>query len=521
MRQLKNLLGAALLLIFAPPTFTSCGNIDNPLEEIQGSSSSKPKSSGSISYAITELLKGSKDPSFTNALTLTGDGTVSYSSSNPSVATVDANGKVTPVAVGTTTITATISDSESYTYATKQASYTIELQEGYSYREWDTVDKKYVTSFAPSDNCELITSSTTTLDGSKRYVVIGDVNVAHDIEITASSTIILCDNAELNINGRLHGNQLYIHAQSEGEEMGKLNVTTDTGTDGRGVIDLSTESHFHGGKITAIATGNTYRLYGIRGGGGINIYGGDIKAQGNESSGYGSHGIYNNSGVIAILGGRVEATGGNSTSNTSRAGDGICGKMTIDGDAIVIATGGNGENNGGGYGLNTNSFSSKAQGRAQITAKGGNSVNGAGGIGIHLQGGLEVSDNVQITATGGDNIGTDGKGGPGSENGSLTIKDQVSITISGGKSTGNKDGQHAIWNDLYYYGGTIIAIGGVKGPDGTSDGRAIESYRSIYNKTDESITFEYSNDGDTWGGTFDINGNSSFSPTYHGIRKTN
>ena len=42
MRQLKNLLGAALLLILAPPTFTSCGNIDNPLEEIGNSSSSEP-----------------------------------------------------------------------------------------------------------------------------------------------------------------------------------------------------------------------------------------------------------------------------------------------------------------------------------------------------------------------------------------------------------------------------------------------------------------------------------------------
>ena len=231
MRKLRNLYGALMLLVTAL-TLTGCGNGDNALEEIinGGGGSSTPKSAGAISYATTSLLRGSKDPGFTNALTLTGDGTVSYSSSNPSVATVDATGKVPPVAVGTTTITATISDSESYTYATKQVSYTIELQEGYSYREWDTVDKKYVTSFAPSDNCELITSSTNTLDGSKRYVVVGDVNVAHDIEITASSTIILCDNAELNINGRLHSNQLYINAQSEGEEMGKLSVTTDTGT---------------------------------------------------------------------------------------------------------------------------------------------------------------------------------------------------------------------------------------------------------------------------------------------------
>ena len=93
MRKLRNLYGALMLLVTAL-TLTGCGNGDNALEEIinGGGGSSTPKSAGAISYATTSLLRGSKDPSFTNALTLTGDGTVSYSSSNPSVATVDATG---------------------------------------------------------------------------------------------------------------------------------------------------------------------------------------------------------------------------------------------------------------------------------------------------------------------------------------------------------------------------------------------------------------------------------------------
>lgn len=525
MRNLIFNCGATMLLV-ATMTLTGCGNIDNPLEEIQGGSSSTPKSSGSISYAITELLKGSKDPSFTNALTLTGDGTVSYASSNTSVATVDANGKVTPVAPGTVTITATVSDSESYTYSTKQATYTIELQDGYSYREWDTGTKKYETFIAPSANCELITSATITFDGSKRYIAIGNLNVANNIQVTAASAITLCDNAELNINGRLYGNSLYISAQSEGDEMGELNVTTDTGTDGKGVIDFTSDLYIHGGKITSIATGNTTKLHGINVKN-MTIYGGEVKGQGNEtSSGIGSHGIYTGyaSGIIAINGGKVEGIGGNSTSTSTsdRAGDGICAKMTLDGDAIVIATGGNGIDKKGGYGYNTNAVTCTAQGNAQMKATGGNSKNNSGGIGII--GDLEVKGNAQVTATGGDNTGTDNSyGGTGTYHGDLIIRDQASVTIRGGKSAGAQSAAVGMAKNLYYYGGSITIFGGIKGPTSVdNNGRSVGNTYNIFNKTAEKITFEYCDDSETWVSTFDIDGNDHIGgPTHHGIRKIN
>ena len=528
MKHLKNLFGALMLLVTAL-TLTGCGNGDNALEEIinGGGGSSTPKSAGAISYATTSLLRGSKDPGFTNALTLTGDGTVSYASSNTSVATVDANGKVTPVAPGTVTITATVSDSESYTYSTKQATYTIELQDGYSYREWNTTTKKYDTQIALSADCEVITSATTTLDGSKQYLAIGNVDVASNVQVTADSRIILCDNAELNINGRLYSdNQLTINAQSEGDEMGQLNVTTGTGPNGKGVIDFTTDLYIHGGKITSIATGNTNRLHGINVKN-MTIYGGEVKGQGNEtSSGIGSHGIYRGyaSGIIAINGGKVEAIGGNSTADTERAGDGICGKVEIDGDAIVIATGGNGVDNKGGYGFNTNSFSCSAQGNAQITIKGGNSKNTQGGGGIHLQGGFDVKGNVQLTVTGGDNTGTgNNNGGVGANNGTLTMREQASVTIKGGKSSGSQVGYVCMYGYLDYYGGTFNIIGGTNGPSyvGESSGRAFNSSNKLNNKTAETVTFEYCNDSETWVGTFDLISSESISPSYHGVRKIN
>ena len=84
------------------------------------------KLDGSISYGKTEIKKVTADAPFTNPLTIAGDGSVSYKSSNTNVATVDAStGEVTILAVGKAIITATVTDSPIYAYATKKASYTL------------------------------------------------------------------------------------------------------------------------------------------------------------------------------------------------------------------------------------------------------------------------------------------------------------------------------------------------------------------------------------------------------------
>ena len=84
------------------------------------------KTAGSISYVTASVSKTTNDAAFTNELTKIGNGTVTYSSSNETVATVNAStGEVTIVSAGTATITATVTDSDTYTYATKTASYTL------------------------------------------------------------------------------------------------------------------------------------------------------------------------------------------------------------------------------------------------------------------------------------------------------------------------------------------------------------------------------------------------------------
>ena len=87
------------------------------------------KAAGTISYATASVSKTYGDEPFTNELTITGDGTVTYSTSNEKAATVDGTGKVTIVGNGEATITATVADKDggNYTYETKTASYLLSI----------------------------------------------------------------------------------------------------------------------------------------------------------------------------------------------------------------------------------------------------------------------------------------------------------------------------------------------------------------------------------------------------------
>ena len=84
------------------------------------------KAAGTISFKTTSIAKKNTDAAFTNALTKTGDGTVTYASSNTKVATVNSStGEVTIMGAGETTITATATDGTNYSYATPTAEYTL------------------------------------------------------------------------------------------------------------------------------------------------------------------------------------------------------------------------------------------------------------------------------------------------------------------------------------------------------------------------------------------------------------
>ena len=84
------------------------------------------KKAGEISFATTSISKTFGDEPFINEPTITGDGTVTYSSSDTKVAEVNATtGEVTIKGDGVAIIKATVTDGPTYTYATNEASYTL------------------------------------------------------------------------------------------------------------------------------------------------------------------------------------------------------------------------------------------------------------------------------------------------------------------------------------------------------------------------------------------------------------
>lgn len=81
---------------------------------------------GTISFgaASQNIIIGTPQ---TFAVTNTGDGVVTYESSDASIATVNNNGYVTGLKEGTVTITAHVNDGTNYKYANKEAEYTLNI----------------------------------------------------------------------------------------------------------------------------------------------------------------------------------------------------------------------------------------------------------------------------------------------------------------------------------------------------------------------------------------------------------
>ena len=117
----------------ANPTYTNAGTYTVYYEvtkenytTVTGSATVEiAKKAAAISFATASISKTFGDAAFTNALTNTGDGKVTYESSNTSVATVSTTGEVTIKGNGEATIKATVADSDNYTYETKTVTYTL------------------------------------------------------------------------------------------------------------------------------------------------------------------------------------------------------------------------------------------------------------------------------------------------------------------------------------------------------------------------------------------------------------
>lgn len=510
-RALGKILCGATLLLGLPLMFTSCEEIlgewskPAPVPGTPNTPTPSPtptpasKTAGAISYATASLAKGSLDPAFTNELTITGDGAVSYSSSNEAAATVDpTTGEVTLVGAGTTSITATVSDSETYAYETNSASYSLEVTDGISYLEWDGT--KFITQNVASSGCQVVTSSTTAWNGSKTYVVNGNVTISGDVTVSADSKLILCDGATLTINGKLYENgtgiDLTIYAQSDGVKMGVLNASANMTCETDYTIRFR-NLKIHGGKITATAEGASYTNCAGIVVTNLTMFGGDVTAQGNGYDGaairigYTVVDIKNNAKLMAKGGDNSSGIADRGISSSNNA------TITVSDNASLTAIGGNG-NHGGNAIVGVGVFQLNASGNALVTLTGGNSSgNAQGGFGVNggTSGNVTASGNACLEITGGN-----GSIGGYGISPTLTISGNASVKAQGGDMTysGGDVAGDAI-EEVDYRGGSFTATGGVNSSDASKNGKGITT--SITNNLGSAVDvvgFQFGTDGSTW-----------------------
>lgn len=488
---------------------------------------------------------------YTRTAFAASDAIIEYSSSDDAVATVDQNGVVTAVGAGTALITVRATG-----YATDGRKIYIEASVSYSVTVTggasSSTYRVYTSGTAYTD--EAIPAGATTVESSAAavtwpagtYVVSSDASIGGNITLSGDVNLILCDGAELAVNGfinKSNNESLYIYGQTE--STGKLTISAGTGN-----IDIMVDNlDIHGGIISAtnsgqaIETWNLFRIYhgninavGIMNGfsiiGDISIYGGTITA----SSSTGPAISVNNSGPadgsltmiggsltatssnatgidvtnnITISGGTINATGGNKASGNGSSGIvSNNGDITISGTANVTAIGGNGGTGGmdeGGHGIHaayTGKTITISGGTVNATA--GNATSGGYALYTHNgnTGSINITGgNVTATATATSGIGINSHtievdGSSTTVNTTGALRGMVSGgTISFKAGTVNAistdDTSNAISSaQIDYYGGTITATGGSggKGFNGT-----------LTNKSGAAVDFgRKANSGDAW-----------------------
>lgn len=283
------------------------------------------KKDGSISFATASVPKYINDPKFTNALTTEGDGVVTYTSDNTTVAEVDATtGEVTIKGVGTANIKATTTETETYAYETNTAQYTLTVD--------PAINLASLTADYIAQNGDVLTG---TLAGNYKISIAENANVELK-DVTINSTGVddsnydwaglTCDgNANITITGTNSVKGFY--KDYPGIQAGPTGSTlTINGT----------------GSLTA--TGGIFAA-GIGSGwnatcGAITISGGTVNASsGQYGAGIGSGSGGSSCGDISISGGTVNAISGVAGAGIGSGNYSTFGSITITaGITLVQAT---------------------------------------------------------------------------------------------------------------------------------------------------------------------------------------
>lgn len=296
-----------------------------------------------------------------------------------------------------------------------------------------------------------VTSGTTTWVAGT-YVVSGNVSITEDVHLTGDVNLILCDGAELTVNGCIFGGTDYDHGfvyklNIYGQALGTGKLTVDySGSHSLGVVTAS-ELNIHGGIITVGGTGVWQGLEPNV----FNVYHGTINAT---------------AGMNAIIPmGNAHIYGGtiNAHSTTTMYGGSRALLLPNDGTTLTIS---------GGF---LSAISDEASGIETVY-----DLVISGGT-ISAQGG-PMSEGIMVygtcTISGGDITARAGKNGIGLE-GNTTISGGI-VTAIGGDAAASSDGDGRAGYDgaLTMNGGKLIATGGAKDGGGT-DGPGISDGSTI------------------------------------------
>ena len=245
MKKLLNQLMLCATLVFMSISMSSCLTTmglmliwlddDEPQQQQQAP---VEKIYSDFEFHVKEVKKGTLDGDFINKLTMKGDGGgIQYISSDPSVATIDASGRVHILKTGTTSITATIEDRGNYIYNNHAATYTILVTEGYTYVEYDPTTKKFKTNVLESaDKYTLLSSlgsgDITLNETSKPYLANSDITINGTITFANDAKLILVDGCVVTVNGKVTVSSaiddINIYGQTWMNGSGLLNVKSTT-----------------------------------------------------------------------------------------------------------------------------------------------------------------------------------------------------------------------------------------------------------------------------------------------------
>ncbi len=361
------------------------------------------KGEGSISFAEASVEKYKNDAAFTNPLTIVGDGVVTYESSDPTVATVNAtSGEVTIVGVGTTTITATITDTDEYAYEKKTASYELSVD--------------------PAINLAALSGDYIAQNGD---VLTGTLAGNYKISIAAGASVELKD---ITINGVddeaykwagltcLYDANITITGANSVKGFYEDYPGIQAGPVGTTLTISGTGSLTATGGDDAAGIGSGYDGASC---GDITICGGTVTA---SSAGYGAgigSGYNASSGAITISGGTVYASSSMDGAGIGSGHKASCGDITISGGMVTASSGDWGAGIGSG-------FSGSSCGNITITGGTVNASSSSYGAGIGS--GFSGSSCGAITISGGTVNANSGQYGAGIGSGSDSTFGSITIT---------------------------------------------------------------------------------------------